>query len=338
MTTATATTVAIAGGTKGLGLTIAEALVVQGKHDVVIFGRKRTTDLDEKLPARLVIVDYDNIQNLTEALESNNVSDVICTVNSNGSSLSERNLIRAAENSSTTTRYIPSIFAGFTYPIKLVAKYSKVYIWQEILNVLTLISSFRYPAFAKCKAEVLEELAKTSLMYTAVYNGMFMDFYGSPLLKSNVDPFPMFVDISNNMAAQPGSGAQAIVLTRVLDVARFVVRLLDLPNWPKESYIIGDRVTLHDFVNMAEEVRDTKFHITYDSKEELEAGNVTELPCYSAVFAAVGKDLSKQLYSQTGLWIINNELDLRPASTLNEIFPDIKTMSLREFLELSWRI
>ncbi|OJJ74012.1 hypothetical protein ASPBRDRAFT_74217 [Aspergillus brasiliensis CBS 101740] len=317
MTTATATTVAIAGGTKGLGLTIAEALVVQGKHDVVIFGRKRTTDLDEKLPARLVIVDYDNIQNLTEALESNNVSDVICTVNSNGSSLSERNLIRAAENSSKTARYIPSIFAGFTYPIK-------------------------YPAFAKCKAEVLEELAKTSLMYTAVYNGMFMDFYGSPLLKSNVDPFPMFVDISNNMAAQPGSGAQAIVLTRVLDVARFVVRLLDLPDWPKESYVIGDRVTLHDFVNMAEEVRvslsGTKFHITYDSKEELEAGNVTELPCYSAVFAAVGKDLSKQLYSQTGLWIINNELDLRPAGTLNDIFPDIKSMTLREFLELSWRI
>ncbi|GKZ28557.1 hypothetical protein AbraIFM66950_009448 [Aspergillus brasiliensis] len=315
MTTATTstTTVAIAGGTKGLGLTIAEALVVQGKHNVVIFGRKRTTDLDEKLPARLVIVDYDNIHNLTEALESNNVSDVICTVNSNGSSISERNLIRAAENSSTTTRYIPSIFAGFTYPIK-------------------------YPAFAKCKAEVLEELAKTSLMYTAVYNGMFMDFYGSPLLKSNVDPFPMFVDISNNMAAQPGSGAQAIVLTRVLDVARFVVRLLDLPDWPKESYIIGDRVTLHDFVNMAEEVRGTKFQITYDSKEELEAGHVTELPCYSAVFAAVGKELSKQLYSQTGLWILNNELDLRPASTLNEIFPDIKTMSLREFLELSWRI
>lgn len=34
------TTVAVAGGTKGLGLTIAEALVVHGKHNVVIFGRK----------------------------------------------------------------------------------------------------------------------------------------------------------------------------------------------------------------------------------------------------------------------------------------------------------
>ncbi|GLA19993.1 hypothetical protein AnigIFM62618_008119 [Aspergillus niger] len=307
------TTVAVAGGTKGLGLTIAEALVVHGKHNVVIFGRKRTPGLDEKLPARLVVVDYENIQNLTEALESNKVSDVICTVNAHGSSLSERNLIHAAENSSTTKRFIPSIFAGFAYPVK-------------------------YPEVAKSKTEVLEELAKTSLMHTAIYNGMFMDFYGSPLLKSNVGPFPMFVDIASKMAAKPGSGDEAIVLTRVLDIARFVVRILDLAEWPKESYIIGDRVTFHDFVNMAEEARGTKFQVTCDSKEELEAGQITELPCYSATFAAVGKELTKQLYAQNGLWIIGKELDLRPASTLNEIFPDIKPMSLREFLELSWKI
>ncbi|TPR01829.1 hypothetical protein CAN33_0041260 [Aspergillus niger] len=308
------TTVAVAGGTKGLGLTIAEALVVHGKHNVVIFGRKAsgTPGLDEKLPARLVVVDYENIQNLTEALESNKVSDVICTVNTHGSSLSERNLIHAAENSSTTKRFIPSIFAGFAYPVK-------------------------YPEVAKSKTEVLEELAKTSLMHTAIYNGMFMDFYGSPLLKSNVGPFPMFVDIASKMAAKPGSGDEAIVLTRVLDIARFVVRILDLAEWPKESYIIGDRVTFHEFVNMAEEVRGTKFQVTCDSKEELEAGKITELPCYSATFAAVGKELTKQLYAQNGLWIIGKELDLRPASTLNEIFPDIKPMSLREFLELSWK-
>ncbi|GCB22405.1 hypothetical protein AAWM_05290 [Aspergillus awamori] len=311
-------TVAVAGGTKGLGLTIAEALVVHGKHNVVIFGRNRTPGLDEKLPARLVVVDYENIQNLTEALESNKVSDVICTVNAHGSSLSERNLIHAAENSSTTKRFIPSIFAGFAYPVK-------------------------YPEVAKSKTEVLEELAKTSLMHTAIYNGMFMDFYGSPLLKSNVGPFPMFVDIASKMAAKPGSGDEAIVLTRVLDIARFVVRILDLAEWPKESYIIGDRVTFHDFVNMAEDERwvlclSTKFQVTCDSKEELEAGKITELPCYSATFAAVGKELTKQLYAQNGLWIIGKELDLRPASTLNEIFPDIKPMSLREFLELSWKI
>ncbi|EHA17804.1 hypothetical protein ASPNIDRAFT_136118, partial [Aspergillus niger ATCC 1015] len=306
--------VAVAGGTKGLGLTIAEALVVHGKHNVVIFGRKAsgTPGLDEKLPARLVVVDYENIQNLTEALESNKVSDVICTVNTHGSSLSERNLIHAAENSSTTKRFIPSIFAGFAYPVK-------------------------YPEVAKSKTEVLEELAKTSLMHTAIYNGMFMDFYGSPLLKSNVGPFPMFVDIASKMAAKPGSGDEAIVLTRVLDIARFVVRILDLAEWPKESYIIGDRVTFHEFVNMAEEsLSGTKFQVTCDSKEELEAGKITELPCYSATFAAVGKELTKQLYAQNGLWIIGKELDLRPASTLNEIFPDIKPMSLREFLELSW--
>lgn len=82
----------------------------------------------------------------------------------------------------------------------------------------------------------------------------------------------------------------------------------------------------------------TKFQITHDSKEEFEAGQVTELPCYESTFAVVGKEMTKQLFAQTGLWIIGNELDLRPASTLNETFPDIKTMTLREFLELSWKV
>lgn len=40
ITTTTTHTVAVAGGTKGLGLTIAEALAVHGKHNVVIFSRK----------------------------------------------------------------------------------------------------------------------------------------------------------------------------------------------------------------------------------------------------------------------------------------------------------
>ncbi|PWY67392.1 NmrA-like family protein [Aspergillus eucalypticola CBS 122712] len=313
-TTTTNTTVAVAGGTKGLGLTIAEALAIHGKHNVVILSRKSTPSLDEKLPARLVVVDYDNVQNLTEALEENKVSDVICTINAYGSSLPERNLIRAAENSSTTKRFIPSIFAGFAYPTKLVSR------GRQIQN-----------RGARGTGEDI-------LIHTAVYNGMFMDFYGSPLLKSNVGFFPMFVDIANNVAAKPGSGDQAVVLTRVLDIARFVVRILDLAVWPKESYFIGDRVTIHDFVNMAEEARGTKFRITYDSKEELEAGQVTELPCYETTFAVVGKEMTKQLFAQTGLWIIGNELDLRPVSTLNETFPDIKTMTLRRFLELSWKV
>jgi nucleoside-diphosphate-sugar epimerase len=102
---------------------------------------------------------------------------------------------------------------------------------------------------------VLKELEKISLEYTAFYNGIFMDYYGSPLLQSHVGPFPIFVDIQNKQAALPGSGTEFVVFTRVLDIARFVVRSLDLSDWPKKSYIIGDRITLQDFVKLAEKAR-----------------------------------------------------------------------------------
>ena len=38
-------TIAVAGGTDGLGLTIVEALAVHGGHDVVTLSRKVATDL-----------------------------------------------------------------------------------------------------------------------------------------------------------------------------------------------------------------------------------------------------------------------------------------------------
>lgn len=65
----------------------------------------------------------------------------------------------------------------------------------------------------------------------------------------------MFVDIENRKAALPGSGNEPIAFTRLIDIARYVVRLLDLSDWPKESYVIGDRVTLHEFVELAEAAR-----------------------------------------------------------------------------------
>ncbi|KAB8236597.1 NmrA-like family protein [Aspergillus alliaceus] len=308
--------VAVAGGTNGLGLTIVEALATHGGHDVVVLSRKGGAELEKKLPARLIVVDYDNIEGLKDTLESNNIGTVICTINANGSSLPERNLVSAAEKSSATSRFIPSIFAGLEYPTK-------------------------YPEsspIAKTKFEVLQELEKTSLTYTAFYVGMFMDYYGSPLLQSHVSRFPMFVDIASKRAAIPGSGTEPVVFTHVLDIARFVVRTLDLTDWPKESYVIGDRVTLQELVRTAEEVKGTRFRVTYDSKEALEGGHITELPAYSSVLSIMGKEQGLNLFSMVGLWVAGGEMDLKPAFTLNERFPDIKTLSFKQFLEISWKV
>lgn len=73
----------------------------------------------------------------------------------------------------------------------------------------------------------------------------------------------MFVDISHQSAAIPGSGNELIVFTHSSDLADFTVRSLDLKNWPKESYVIGEKLTWNEFVKLAEDAKGTYILISH---------------------------------------------------------------------------
>jgi hypothetical protein len=103
------------------------------------------------------------------------------------------------------------------------------------------------------KHQALEELKKTSLEYTIVYNGYFLDYFGMPHIKSYLHNTTLVVDIQSQTAAIPGSGNVSVVFTYTFDVAKFVGALLSLEKWPLESYIIGDKVTWNQFLQLAEE-------------------------------------------------------------------------------------
>lgn len=104
---------------------------------------------------------------------------------------------------------------------------------------------------------MIDELRKTSLTFMSIISGWFVDYYGTPLLQSHAHRYPMFVDIENKRAAIPGSGNEAIAFTRLIDIARYVVHALDLTDWPQKGYIIGDSVTWHEFIQLAEQARGT---------------------------------------------------------------------------------
>lgn len=54
------------------------------------------------------------------------------------------------------------------------------------------------------------------------------------------------------------SGQPAMVcLTSARDVARFIVAALDLPSWPREFRMRGDRMSVRDIVAVAEAVQGT---------------------------------------------------------------------------------
>ena len=105
------------------------------------------------------------------------------------------------------------------------------------------------------KIKCLEELEKTSLEWTAVCNGIFLDYWGMPKVKSYMTAFTLILDIANCSAAIPGSGDVPVVFTHTSDVAKYVALCLSLPTWERESYIIGDRLTWNEFAQLAEQVR-----------------------------------------------------------------------------------
>ncbi|KAH9216467.1 hypothetical protein DL95DRAFT_460057 [Leptodontidium sp. 2 PMI_412] len=298
--------IAVAGGSNGLGLTIVEALKARGKHEIIILSRKDNPGLEKRLETRFVAVNYKDVESVQSVLEANDVDTVICTINSSTDLEPERNLIRAADRSRITRRIIPSIFAGFPYPIK-----------YPDSNVV-----------AKSKSEMIKEVQKTSLEYTVFYNGIFLDYYGSPHFKSHVPAWPMFVDISHESAAIPGSGNELIVFTHSSDIAEFTVRSLDLLKWAKESYVIGEKLSWNEFVKLAEDAKGSKFNIVYDSEADLKAGRVSQLPSYSEMYtASPGVEVGILV---AGEWFAKAELDLKPTHSLNDDFPEIKPMRVME--------
>lgn len=128
------------------------------------------------------------------------------------------------------------------------------------------------------------------------------------------------IDIPNNTALLPGEGTTPMVLTHTTDIAKYVVAMLDLPKWEKAAYIIGSRVTLKEFVEIAQEVKGVKFDIKYNATAE-------DWPEAYRMFAGLGNLIEEgwlNMGNEEGAWI------------LNDIFPDTKAKGVRELLEASW--
>lgn len=58
---------------------------------------------------------------------------------------------------------------------------------------------------------------------------------------------------------------------------------------------------------------------------------------HEAMYASIPKPQLQGLYAQTGLWYIAGEMDLAPQHTLNQDFPDIKPLGVKEFLKQVWK-
>lgn len=106
------TTVAVAGGSRGMGLAIVHELKkFPSLYTVKILSRKADAALSEELGVKMVTVDYLNVDDITKVLEAEGVHTLISNVFiSDGVTPSQHNLIRAAEASTVTKRFVPNTF------------------------------------------------------------------------------------------------------------------------------------------------------------------------------------------------------------------------------------
>ncbi|WYZ42347.1 hypothetical protein EsH8_VI_000046 [Colletotrichum jinshuiense] len=312
--------IAVAGGTGNVGRTLVEAIITAGKHDVKVLARKPNPDFEKQLGASIIVVDYTNIEATTKALEDNNVHTVISAINMMpppGETPQEFELIRAADASKTTKRFISS---GWGIP--------------HTEEQASQLGSVPHKLHARALLKETRELE-----YTVVHNGFFLDYWGTPVVKSNMSQFVLFLDIPNNAAAIPGSGNTPSAFTHTKDVGKFVAASLDLEKWEPDTFIIGDKVTWNEFLQHAEAAKGTKFTVAYDSIDKLKTGQVTELPGHVPAYPFFPKEAYQGLSASFGLWFDDGSFNIPPAGTktLNELFPEIKAWKVKDLLDTAWK-
>jgi hypothetical protein len=185
--------------------------------------------------------------------------------------------------------------------------------------------------------DTVEALSATSLEYTAVYNGYFLDYFVAPKVKSYQPPMALAIDIANDFAAIPGSGDVPVVFTHTFDVARFAAALVGQPRWEKETWIIGDKLTWNEFLRVAEEARGAKFTVVYDSLDKLKTGQITELPSHPHLYPFFPKEMLRGFFAGFGILFETGVFDFKPSRTLNDDFPEIKARTVKELVFEAWK-
>lgn len=76
--------------------------------------------------------------------------------------------------------------------------------------------------------------------------------------------------------------------------------------------------------------------MTYDSVEKLKKGETTELPSQVAAYPYYPKEALHAMAATFGLWYEEGVLGFRAEKTLNQQFPEVKTWTVKEFLQEAW--
>lgn len=308
-------TVAIAGGTGGVGRTIVEELVGQDKHEILILSRKAN-----KIPGlesvRVIEADYEDVASVKESLKKHNVDVVISALAlfAEESAKAQMNLIQAAIDSGSVKRFMPSEYGvNYSHP-----------------GVLEF-----HPA-AKWWLDAADLLRSSHLDFTRVMFGWFSDYFGMPHCKSNMKPFKYALDFDNRKAALPGDGKASVTFLHSTDVAKYIAALLDEEKrWPEFSAFASDKLTWNKVVETAERVTGEKWEVTYDPIDKLEQGQATLFEQPEGSYG-LPEDATRSMMAEFGVMAVKGIMDITGEGLRNDVFPEVHPITVEALMQKAW--
>lgn len=220
-------------GTGSVGRHIIDAILASKKHELVVLSRSPNTALKSQ-GATVIPVSYTDTSSLETALQG--VHTVISTIADFGGEagwLAPQLALLDAAKKVGVKRFAPSEFGGRGFP-----------------------SDVNIPGFG-AKVRVQDAVRESGLEFTFFQCGVFMNYLAiSTPGMGHLRPIAGgAVDVEHFSAVLAGDGSAQTVLTRVEDVAAFVVASLDLPKWPEISRMTGDLLSYNKVVELAEVIR-----------------------------------------------------------------------------------
>ncbi|KAL7904268.1 NAD(P)-binding protein [Trichoderma velutinum] len=292
-------TVAVAGGTTGIGSNVVRGIRDSGKHDLVVLSRSKRPELEEQ-GVTVRVVDYESPDQLKEALQG--VHTVISCIWSFGPdfALSQLALLEAAK-AVGAKRFVPSDWATDKY--ESVAGYAgKITVWDAV--------------------------QKSGLEYTRFIPGLWMNEWAVGATRSPNEALagyrgpPFLLDLKKRTLLIPGDGNQKAVFTDMRDIGKIVAASLDLPSWQPDTRIVGERLTYNEVAKITEKAIGHTIEKTYYPMSAIEgvlAGN---------------PDPEQFFFHQFMKMIADGAVDFEP--TANAAVTSVKPIQAEAYLTEAW--
>ncbi|CAI9630187.1 hypothetical protein GT037_010825 [Alternaria burnsii] len=306
--------VAIAGGTGGVGRTIVEELVRQGKQDVVVLSRK-SNSLKGLESVPVFAVDYNDVTSTAATLRDLRIETIISTLSLFTEEVGEAQLklIQAAIESKSVKRFAPSEFA-FNY----------------------LRPGLRdFHDAAQMRIDAANMLRNSQLQFTRFVFGWILDTWNPSRAKTNLPPMTWVVDFEHRQARIPGDGMDPFTVLHSHDIAKYIAELLDDGRpWPEMSAFAGDRLSFNDMVEMAENITGKKFEVSFEPVVNLEKKDVVVLDQPEGSYD-FGEGL-REVTAEFGLMVVKGMMDVKADGLRNEEYPSVKPIKVKTWMQQIW--